>query len=141
MFKNYFKIAIRNLIKHKAYSFINISGLALGITCCLLILIYVQDELSYDQYHENGDRIYRVISESSHKGITSRQFATPSIVGPILKREFPEVEQTVRLLPSWRPAIVGHGERVFQEKRFYYADSTIFDIFSFQFIFLMQKLV
>jgi len=134
MFKNYFKIAIRNLMRYKAYSFINISGLALGITCCLLILLYVQDELSYDRYHENSDRIYRVISESSHKGRTSRQFATPSIVGPILKREFPEVEQTVRLYPAWRPVIMGHSDRLFQEKRFYYADSTIFDVFSLQFI-------
>ncbi len=134
MFENYLKVAVRNLLRYKAYSFINISGLALGITCCLLILLYVQDELSYDRYHENADRIYRVISESSHKGRTSRQFATPSIVGPILKREFPEVEQTVRLYPAWRPVIMGHSDRLFQEKRFYYADPTIFDVFSFQFI-------
>jgi len=56
MFENYLKVAVRNLLRYKTYSFINISGLALGITCCLLILLYVQDELSYDRYHENSDR-------------------------------------------------------------------------------------
>jgi len=57
MFENYLKVAVRNLLRYKAYSFINISGLALGITCCILILMYVQHELSYDRYHENADRI------------------------------------------------------------------------------------
>ena len=57
MLKNYLKIALRNLLRHKAYSFINIAGLAVGVTCCLLILLFVQDELSYDRYHENAKRI------------------------------------------------------------------------------------
>ena len=65
MFKNYLKIAVRNLLKYKTYSIINVSGLAIGIACCLLILLYIQDELSYDRFHDNADQIYRVASEES----------------------------------------------------------------------------
>ena len=66
MFKNYMKIALRNLLKFKVYSFINISGLAIGMACCVLILLYVQDELSYDKYHQNADRIYRFVTDYEH---------------------------------------------------------------------------
>ena len=61
MFKNYLKIALRNLFKHKVYSFISMAGLSVGIACCLMILLYIQHELSFDRYHNNGDRIYRLV--------------------------------------------------------------------------------
>jgi putative ABC transport system permease protein len=68
MLKNYIKIAFRNLIRYRAYTFINIFGLAIGIICCLLILVYVQDELSYDRYHEKADQIYRIINAGTIRG-------------------------------------------------------------------------
>jgi len=68
MFKNYFKIAVRNLARKKAYSAITVFGLALGMACCLLILLYVRDELSYDRYHKNAGRIYRVVQQRNLNG-------------------------------------------------------------------------
>ncbi|MGB2845542.1 MAG: ABC transporter permease, partial [Candidatus Aminicenantaceae bacterium] len=68
MFNNYLKIALRNIIKHKAVSFINVLGLAIGMALCILILVYVQDELGYDSFYENADRIYRVAEKEDHNG-------------------------------------------------------------------------
>lgn len=132
MLKNYIKIALRNLVKHKGYSFINISGLAIGIAICLLILIYVKHQLSYDTYHENADRIVRVNFESGEKSFA----VTPSIVAPALEQIAPEIEKWVRLYEPTRysPAIISVGEKNFQEENFFYADSSFFDIFTFDFI-------
>ncbi|MCP9291786.1 ABC transporter permease [Gracilimonas sediminicola] len=132
MLKNYFKIAFRNISKHKGYSFINISGLAIGIACCLLILIYVRHELSYDQFHEKADRIVRISMESGGDNIA----VTPSMVAPTLNQISPEIERWVRLYEPTRysPAIISTGENKFQEENFLYADSSFFRIFSFDFI-------
>jgi len=129
MLKNYFKIALRNVLRHKSYSFINIAGLAVGIACCLLILLYVHDELGYDRFHEKASRIYRATLATDQQ----RYDVTPSIVGPLFQREFSEVERTVRLYETTRygAVVVRHGERVFQEERFMFADSTVFEVFSF----------
>ena len=92
MIKNYLKIAFRNIKKHKAYSFINISGLAIGIACCLFIILFVQDELSYDSYHEKADRIYRLVDSLDAPGELSMHFALSSApFAPTLKNDFPEV--------------------------------------------------
>ncbi|MBO6585361.1 MAG: ABC transporter permease [Gracilimonas sp.] len=132
MLKNYFKIAFRNISKHKGYSFINISGLAIGIACCLLILIYVRHELSYDQFHKKADRIVRISMESGGDNIA----VTPSMVAPTLNQISPEIERWVRLYEPTRysPAIISTGENKFQEDSFLYADSSFFQIFSFDFI-------
>ncbi|WP_428235286.1 ABC transporter permease [Gracilimonas sp.] len=132
MLKNYFKIAFRNISKHKGYSFINISGLAIGIACCLLILIYVRHELSYDQFHKKADRIVRISMESGGDNIA----VTPSMVAPTLNQISPEIERWVRLYEPTRysPAIISTGENKFQEENFLYADSSFFRIFSFDFI-------
>lgn len=132
MFTNYLKIALRNILKHKSYAFVNIAGLAVGIACCLLILLYVQDELSYDRFHQNAARIYRATLATSQQRVE----VTPSIVGPIFEREFSEVAQTVRLYETTRygAVVVQHGERIFQEERFMFADSTVFEVFTFPFI-------
>ncbi|MEQ8523779.1 ABC transporter permease [Gracilimonas sp.] len=133
MLKNYFKIALRNISKHKGYSFINISGLAIGIACCLLILVYVQHELSYDEYHQNADRIVRV---SMDVGEENPIAVTPSMVAPTLKQIVPEIEQWVRIYEPTRysPAIITANENKFQEESFFYADSSFFQIFTFDFI-------
>ena len=96
MWKNYFKIALRNLWKQKAFSLINILGLTVGITAFLFLLLYVQDEMGYDKYHELSDRIYRVdvnakLGEQAFVGATNA-----AIVGPTMKQDFPEVEAFFR---------------------------------------------
>ena len=87
MLKNYLKIALRNIIRHKGYSFINIAGLAIGLTCCLLIMMWVMDELSYDRFHENKDTIYRVEQDQNYSGSVYHVNVTPypmaeGLIGP-----------------------------------------------------------
>ena len=93
MLKNYFLIAFRNLAKHKAFTYINIAGLTLGITCALFIFLIVKFELSFDTYHTKGDRIYRVITGSRPDDPESYHAGTPHGLAPVLKEEFPEVEK------------------------------------------------
>jgi putative ABC transport system permease protein len=134
MYKNYVKIAWRNLIKKKAYSFINIFGLGLGIACCILIFMYVQDELSYDNYHENGSRIYRVTHGSVAKdGSTPYPFWVwgNAPIGPALKQDFPEIEKVVQF--SGRADILlRYNEKLYQEDGVFFMDSTAFDVFSWK---------
>ncbi len=130
MIKNYFKIAIRNLLGNKMLSFINILGLAIGIACCLLIALYVHHEMSYDKFHTKGDRIVRVTMEYAFDGEPSKVAVTGNKVFPAFRRDFPEVENGVRIYNT--PAIVKYGDKVFDEKAFVYADSTLFDMFSFR---------
>ena len=98
MFKNYLKIALRSLLRYKAYALINISGLAVGIACCILIMLWVRDELSYDTYHEKADRIYRVVrEETSVHGVDHSAITSPH-EGPAMRNDFPEVTNAVRFL-------------------------------------------
>jgi putative ABC transport system permease protein len=130
MVKNYFKISFRNIKKYKAYSLINILGLAIGISCCLLILLFVQNELSYDRYQEKANRIYRLVDSLDIDNPRSRHYALSSApFAPALKKEFPEVEETVRLLPA-RGRMVSYGEKRYYEEKFFFADSSIFSIFT-----------
>ena len=132
MFRNYLKITIRNLAKHKGYSSINITGLAIGIACCLLVILYVRDELSYDRYHKKSDRIYRLVT-----GVRSSAFnAVAKICGPwgiTAARDFPEVENVARFLIMGQ-TLVAKGENRFYETSGFYADSTIFKVFSYRFL-------
>ncbi len=131
MFRNYLKIAVRNLLKFKAYAVINIVGLAVGIAACLLILLYVQDELSYDKFHQNADRIYRVISEESENGVSAKVATTYAPLTPIMLSTNPEIENVVRLFPH--SVMVKYTEDVkFQEDKFFFCDSSFFDVFSFK---------
>jgi putative ABC transport system permease protein len=133
MIRNYLKIALRNLKKYKGYSFINISGLAIGMACCILILLYVADELSYDNYHERGDRIYRVGAISSI-GTTSRHYATvPPALAPELVEAIPEVESAVRIFDSFEL----QGQLDDQNIRIpdvFFIDPAVFDIFTYELI-------
>ena len=132
MIRNYFKIALRHLQKNKLYAFVNIAGLAVGITSCLLIGIYIWHELSYDRFHQNGDRIARVTWEYNFGDAKTKTASTGTKVGPQLSRTFPEVEGYVRLLKY--PRFVQYGEKSFDEKAFLYADSAFFSMFSFSLI-------
>ena len=133
MFKNYLKIAFRNFYKHKSYSVINILGLAIGSACCILILMYMTDELSFDNYHEKGDRIYKVLSFST-MGTTTRQYATiPPAMAPELVDSIPEVESSVRIYgPFDLRAQIENKDLELSE--LYWADSTFFKIFSHELI-------
>ena len=132
MIKNYLKIAWRNLLKHKSFSFINILGLAIGIAACMIIFIYVHNELTYDQYNEKADRIARVTS-IVHAPESDLVFATAPIPLPdALKRDYPEVEAATRLENS--PQSVRLNNELTREDAFFKTDQNIFSIFSFDFV-------
>jgi putative ABC transport system permease protein len=130
MFKNYFKTAWRHLWKNKTSSAINIIGLTVGLTCCLLIALYIQHELSYDNFEKNGKRIARVIMEYQFSGssASTKGNFTSVRVAPVLKQNFPEVESSIKMTRYER--VIRYKEKMVNEKRFMYADSTFFDIFS-----------
>jgi len=132
MFKNYLKITWRHIKKNKAYSFINIMGLAIGIACCILIFLWIEDELSFDRFHENADRIYRVAFSTSDDGSPTNANGSFG-VGPALKRDFPEVMETVRLRKMGQNVkrYVGYKENKFYESRFFFAEPTLFTVFDF----------
>src|SRR4030095_5295043 len=112
MFRNYFKTALRSLWKNKTASAINIFGLTIGLTCCLLIALYIQHELSYDKFHVNGDRIARVIMEYKFDGDRASQKGnyTSVRVAPVFKRTFPEVESAVKMAQYSR--VVHYGDKL-----------------------------
>ena len=129
MFKNYFKTALRNLSKNKFYTSINIIGLAVGLATCLLIFLYVVDELGYDKYNANADRIYRVNNEIKFNGNYIDLAQAPAIMGSTMLREMPQVQQYVRI--NWHGSfLVKKGDENIQEQRVAYADSTLFDVFT-----------
>ncbi len=131
MLKNYIKISLRHLKKYKAYSLINITGLAIGMACCILIVQYVRDELSYDRYHEKADRIYRLVDALDLSEPTSRYFALSSApFAATLKSEFAEVEDAVRFFLG-RRRLVSHGDKIYYEDGIIFADASLFQIFTF----------
>ena len=132
MFKNYLKIAIRQIKRQKGYSFINISGLAIGMTCCMLILLWVQDELSYDKFHENADHIYR-INKIWRKGEIAHYATTPAPLAQALKEEFPEINNSARFDPAGQ-MIVAYSKTTFYENNGAYADPSFFELFDFPFV-------
>ena len=129
MVKNYLKIALRNLIKYKAYSLINILGLAIGISACLLILLYVKDELSYDLHHKKVERIYRICAKAELGNNKLNLAVTSAPMGAALVQDYPEVENYVRIAPS-QNMLIRYGDKVFTENRFLWADSMLFDVFT-----------
>lgn len=133
MLRNYLKIALRNMNRHKGYSFINMAGLAIGMACCILILLYVTDELSYDRFHTKKDRIYRINAISSI-GTTSRQYATvPPALAKGLADSMPEIEAYTRLMevPSLRGRV---DENSIEIADCFFVDSAFFNIFSHDFL-------
>jgi putative ABC transport system permease protein len=139
MFKNYFKVALRNLIKKKAYSMINIFGLGLGIACCFLIFMFVQNELSFDKYHKNGNQIYRVVHGRKSPDDSKSAHSNPiwvwgnAPIGPAISREFPEIDKVVQF--SGRADILlSNGDNHYQEDGVFFMDSTVFDVFSWELV-------
>ena len=136
MFKSYLKIALRNAMKYKGYSFINIFGLAIGIASCLIISLYVLDELRFDRFHERADRIYRVVIEKFEPdGATSRTWAPASPgYGPKLQAAFPDQIIRSARFWLWSNPVLSVGDKKFVEERFAYVEPEIFDIFTLPFI-------
>ncbi len=130
MFKSYFKVAWRTLRKNKLYSFINLAGLTVGITSCILIGLYVFNELSYDNLNKNEERIVRVTMEYSQGGTVNKTAVTGTKTGPQFKRTFPAVEAFARTIKVKK--IVGYSNKVFNENNVLYADSAFLQIFSFK---------
>ncbi|RAV99825.1 ABC transporter permease [Pseudochryseolinea flava] len=134
MLQNNFKIAFRNLQKNKVSSVINIFGLTTGIASCLLIMLFIQYELSFDKFQEKGNRIARVIMEYSFDGAPDSQKGnfTSTKVAPVFSRTFPEVERAVRISDLY--TIVKHGEELITEKEFLHVDSSFFDLFHYELV-------
>lgn len=129
MYKNYLKIAFRNLWKSKGFSTINIIGLAIGLATCLLIMLFVLDELSFDRYNKKADRIYRVDGDIKFAGNHFILAVAPDPMGPTLKKDFPQIEQYVRFRSNGG-FLVKKGNENVQEDKVVYADSTLFDVFT-----------
>jgi putative ABC transport system permease protein len=102
MIRNYLKIAWRNLMKNKVFSFINIFGLSVGLTCCILISLYIYHEVSYDRYHENGNRIFRLGTTFIDQGVEERGSTTSAPLGKMLQEEYPEIAASTRSLQLFR---------------------------------------
>jgi putative ABC transport system permease protein len=131
MISNYFKLSIRNLIKRKGYSLLNILGLAIGITCCLLIFQYVSFERSYDDFSDKAKQVARLRLDSYQQGKLSWQSATvyPAF-GPTMKKDFPEVEEFCRLIDA--DVLLSNDKREikFNEQKGYFADPSFLSMFS-----------
>ncbi len=133
MFKNYMKITIRNIKRQKGFSFINIAGLAVGIACCIIMLLWVQEELSWDRFHENGDNIYRIIGEVQENDKALNTARTPDPLTPALKNNYPEIKNVIRYqsVDGWR---IKTGEKLYMNEILAFADPEFFQMFSFEFI-------
>jgi len=131
MLSNHFAVAVRHLLRHRLYSFINLIGLAVGMAGSILILLYVQRELSYDRHHQKADRIYRIIRETQLADGSSevRMPGTSGALAPALRDEFPQVQQAVRVLNRWQ-TWVRHEEKGFY-LNFCVADTNLFEVFDF----------
>jgi putative ABC transport system permease protein len=133
MLKSNLKIAFRNLWRNKGFSAINILGLATGLTACLLILFFVIDELSYDRYNKNADRIYRIDTKIKFGDNLLDIAEAPAILGPVFAKDFPQIESYVRIRNSGSIHVKKGNEKV-KEDKVWYADSTLFSVFSFPLI-------
>jgi len=134
MIKNYLKVAFRNILRHKVYSLINIFGLAIGMALCLLILVYVQDELSFDGFHEKADRIYRIAQTEDHNGDLTNVMRIAPGATTRLEIDFPEaIEKTARIFPAGE-VWTKYEDRLYREDRIYVVDDSFFDMFTFDFI-------
>jgi putative ABC transport system permease protein len=132
MIQTYLKIAFRNLLRNKSFSFINIAGLAIGLTTFLAITLYVVDEFSFDQFHEKKDRIYRAVISAEFDGQTTKWGGAPNLLGPTAMKEIPEVEKATRYFHHnfGDLSFIATESENFSETNLFYADPELFDIFT-----------
>lgn len=136
MIRNYIKIALRNIRRHKVYSLINILGLSIGVACCLLLALYIQDETRYDKHHENLDDLYRITTHiQGVDGLSDMSSCSPPIA-QAMKTEIPEVQIAARLInpPEVSQSLIRYEDNILYESDGYLADSTVFDIFTYTFL-------
>jgi putative ABC transport system permease protein len=133
MIKNYFKIGIRSLLRNKFFTAINIFGLTLGMTTCLLIMLYVQNEMSYDRFNKKADQIVRVVFRGSIQGEKMKEAMVMPPIAQTFKSEYPEVLEATRLRNYGNPRIT-YGDKTFKENAFAYADSNFFEVFTLPFL-------
>lgn len=131
MMLSYIKIALRTLRKYKGYSTLNILGLAIGLTCCLVIFLFVRHELSYDRFHEHAGQIYRLTLEVTRESGTVHMATTSPPMGPALLTEFPEIRYAVRFRDPNANYLVSHEQQRLYERELMYADPSFFEVFSF----------
>ena len=130
MLTSYLKIARRNLLKNKLNTAINIIGLSIGMACCILIVMYVVDERSYDRHWPDGERIYRVALERRYPDRVAKYAIIPHSYASVMKRDIPGVEEAVRLFENGNaPTVFKYQGRIFEEPNVLAADSTFFDVF------------
>ena len=136
MFKSYFKIIFRSLARNKTFSLINILGLSIGLTCAILIGLYVVDEFSFDRHHEKTDRIYQLTISANFQGQVQKWIGVPNKAAPTFVKEIPEVEKAVRILPNNfnGKAFVSSEKIKALENRLVWADAEIFDVLTMHFI-------
>lgn len=130
MFRNYLKVALRNLWKQKTFSAINIVGLATGLCCFLLIAMYVVDELSYDRFNKKADRIYRISADIRFNGTSMHFTQTPDVMGQTLTKDYPEIETFTRVFVNSGPKLIKKGAEFINEERVGHVDSTFFSVFT-----------
>lgn len=139
MFRTYIKLAFRSLVKNKVFSFINVFGLSIGLTCCLLISMYVYHEFHYDAYQKLGDRLYQIGTLGIKDGEESLSGKTPAPMAPAMQQEFPEIESSTRLIDAFQDDKTllqyrsGKEVKSFYETSAYFADSTFFRLFTYSF--------
>lgn len=132
MIKNYLKIAWRNLVRNRLYSFINIGGLAIGMAVSFMLLLYVYNEFSFDKFNANSERLYQVMRNQPSNGELMTNSATPATLAPAIVKDFPEVERACRT--SWgAKALINFGDKSIKLATLA-ADPSLFDMFSFKFI-------
>jgi putative ABC transport system permease protein len=133
MFRNYIKIAFRNIRRYKAYSIINIAGLTIGMACFILIFLWVYDELNYDGYHAHSDRLCRILLKKADDPGDRGMPSTPYILPQILKDEYPEIVEVTRIRTRGYPSAVRSGDITFYERQFFLTDPSFFSMFSYDF--------
>ena len=136
MFTNYLKIAVRNLLKNKLFSGLNLMGLALGIAVALLLLVFVKEELSFDRYHSKVDRIYRGLAKVDYDDGEETTANLPNSVGPVMKNEIPGIEAQMRMweFNYGEKAMINANEHKFSQENFFWADSSLMEIFDLKFL-------
>src|SRR3954470_19096725 len=141
MLRNYLKVAWRNLMKSKIFSFINIIGLSVGLTCCMLITVYLYNEVSYDKYHKNIDRLYQLGTVFVKDEKSERTPNTPAPMAAAMKQEFPEISEMARLMSLFAEdkTLLQYKQdnatpKSFYETKGYMADASFFKLFTYNFI-------
>ncbi len=134
MIRNYLKSLLRFLYKHKTYTLNNILGLSIGMASVVIIYLWILDELSFDTFHPNHERIYRFVQTVQNEDLEFKIAVSPAVMPPTFEEQFPEIIETARFRPETREVLVSHGDKKFYETKVAYADKEIFSLFSFRFI-------